>query len=139
MRTLGERLRAVRAERGLKLREVAKGSGLSPSAISDLEHGRQLATTKVPELAAALGVRPEWLQRGEGPRTGDTPSAMVMLNHRLPMSPEAARVAHEWDKLAAHDSAAAEKLAELIYLLVASHRRSKARGKSVAATTRPQA
>ena len=38
--TLGQRLRALRLERGLILADVARASGLSISHINDLEHDR---------------------------------------------------------------------------------------------------
>ncbi len=38
---INERLKYLRKQYGLKLREVSKKTGLSISYISDLEHGRQ--------------------------------------------------------------------------------------------------
>lgn len=41
MTPFGERLRALRAERGLTLREMADELGVSPTYLSALEHGRR--------------------------------------------------------------------------------------------------
>jgi transcriptional regulator with XRE-family HTH domain len=38
--SIGERLRKIRKDRGLMLREVSIGAELSISFISDIEHGR---------------------------------------------------------------------------------------------------
>jgi transcriptional regulator with XRE-family HTH domain len=51
------RLREIRAERGLTLREVADRASMDVSTLSRLEAGkRRLALDHVPALAAALGV-----------------------------------------------------------------------------------
>src|SRR5689334_10585985 len=51
------RLRALRAERGLTLAQVAERANLDVSTLSRLETGkRRLALDHIPALAAALGV-----------------------------------------------------------------------------------
>jgi transcriptional regulator with XRE-family HTH domain len=51
------RLRELRAERGLTLREVAERASIDMSTLSRLEAGkRRLALDHIPALAAALGV-----------------------------------------------------------------------------------
>src|SRR5437762_402395 len=51
------RLREIRAERGLTLREVADRASMDVSTLSRLEAGkRRLALDHIPALAAALGV-----------------------------------------------------------------------------------
>jgi transcriptional regulator with XRE-family HTH domain len=55
--TLGERIRALRAERALQQRQLAEKAGLTPSMVSQIESGR--LTPSLPTLgkiAAALGV-----------------------------------------------------------------------------------
>jgi transcriptional regulator with XRE-family HTH domain len=52
-----QRLRELRAERGLTLADVAERAGLDVSTLSRLEAGkRRLALDHIPALAAALGV-----------------------------------------------------------------------------------
>ncbi|WP_406855598.1 helix-turn-helix transcriptional regulator [Alsobacter sp. KACC 23698] len=41
MTPFGERLRALRAERGLALKDMAEALGVSPTYLSALEHGRR--------------------------------------------------------------------------------------------------
>lgn len=57
MTALGERIKALRAERGLQQRQLAEKAGLTPSMVSQIESGR--LTPSLPtlgKLAAALGV-----------------------------------------------------------------------------------
>lgn len=142
MTTMGERIRATRKEKRWTLAELSKASGISPGSISDLEQGRQFGTTRLPDLAAALGVRPEWLQKGEGPKTGDAPALVAepkIVSHRLPISADATRLGHEWDKLLEHDPAVAAKFAELLDVIVASYRKRPRSDKKVRPEQRPQA
>ena len=41
MTPFGERMRGLRAERGLALKDMAEGLGVSPAYLSALEHGRR--------------------------------------------------------------------------------------------------
>lgn len=55
--TVRQRLRALRAERGLTLQQVAERANVDVSTLSRLESGkRRLALDHLPPLAAALGV-----------------------------------------------------------------------------------
>jgi transcriptional regulator with XRE-family HTH domain len=66
--SVGKRIRQLRIEKGLKLRELAEMSGVPVSTISDLEHGRSTnpdGDTLV-KLAVALETTSDWLQTGEG-------------------------------------------------------------------------
>jgi len=55
--TLGERIRALRQERGLRQRQLAEKSGLTPSMISQIESGRLTPSLHtLGRLAGALGV-----------------------------------------------------------------------------------
>lgn len=139
--TMGERIRATRKEKRWTLAELAKASGISPGSISDLEQGRQFGTTRLPDLAAALGVRVEWLHKGEGPKTGDAAGVAEskMVSHRLPISADATRLGHEWDKLLEHDPAVAAKFAELLDVIVASYRKRPRSDKKIRPEQRPQA
>jgi len=71
------RLRALRAERGLTLAQVAERATIDVSTLSRLESGkRRLALDHVPALAAALGVTADDLlraRRREDPRVRGCP------------------------------------------------------------------
>jgi phage repressor protein C with HTH and peptisase S24 domain len=57
----GDRLRARRKHLRLSQGPLGDMVGLSQRSISDLETGATVETTKLNELAAALGVSPDWL------------------------------------------------------------------------------
>ena len=143
MTTMGERIRATRKEKRWTLAELSKASGISPGSISDLEQGRQIGTTRLPDLAAALEVRVEWLHRGEGPKAAGAPVGVSeptrIVSHRLPISAEATRVGHEWDKLVGHDAAVAATFAELLDLMVASYRKRPRQDRKARSDDRAQA
>lgn len=55
--TLGERIKALRLERGLQQRQLAEKSGLTPSMVSQIESGRLTPSLHtLGKLAGALGV-----------------------------------------------------------------------------------
>ena len=65
---VGRRIRALRAERGLKLEDLAKVLGRSVSQMSVIENGRrELKLGELEKLARALGVRVDELLRAEPP------------------------------------------------------------------------
>ena len=62
-----ERLRELRKERVLSLRELEERSGVSYNTIWRIEDGRQGAHPRtIRKLAEALGVEPAELVKGEG-------------------------------------------------------------------------
>jgi transcriptional regulator with XRE-family HTH domain len=65
MKTLGERIRELRAERDLSLRELAdKLGGMSAAFLSDVELGRRYPSEKVlADMARVLGVATEELKK----------------------------------------------------------------------------
>lgn len=67
MDNFAHRVRARRAELKLSQGELAKAAGLSQSTIAQIESGRNEGTTKMVELARALGVRESWLAEGTLP------------------------------------------------------------------------
>ena len=62
---IGKRIRALREERGLTQREVARRAGLTPSGVGFIEHGqtRNPSAETVVAVARALGVPVEELLR----------------------------------------------------------------------------
>lgn len=66
LRIDGERLRSLRIERALTLRDLGKVSGVSHNTINKLELGQRLAhASTVRKLAEALSVEPRELMKGE--------------------------------------------------------------------------
>lgn len=63
----GERLRRLRRDRMLSLRELSGITGVSHDGIQKLESGRRDAQPRtIRKLAEALGVEPSELMKGEG-------------------------------------------------------------------------
>jgi len=62
-----ERLRHIRAQRGMSQAALARACGLSQSAIANYENGSRKSAKDVFRLAEALNVNPMWLALGEGP------------------------------------------------------------------------
>lgn len=63
---LKDRFRKARQDRGLSQAKLAEIVGISQSAIQYIENGRNQGSTKITELASALGVTPDWLLTGKG-------------------------------------------------------------------------
>ena len=129
MTTLGDRLRAVRKERGLTLHRLSELSGLSPGAISDIERRRQQGTRKLAALAAALNVRAEWLESGRGPREdapGVVTPAVTAIAWDAPITREEAQLGVEWGKL---DEPARSQIRVMIESLVAQQKKAGRKGK----------
>lgn len=64
--TLAERLKEARSTRGLTQKALGDLVGVSQAAIQKIETGKANQTTKLVEIANALGVAPDWLSSGEG-------------------------------------------------------------------------
>jgi transcriptional regulator with XRE-family HTH domain len=62
--TLGGRLRRRRKELGWTQVHLAERVGTSQAVIQKIENGKSLRPRILEEIAAALGVRPAWLQFG---------------------------------------------------------------------------
>ncbi|EPG6260129.1 XRE family transcriptional regulator [Klebsiella aerogenes] len=76
--TLAERLKEARSKRGLTQKALGELVGVSQAAIQKIETGKANQTTKLVEIANALGVQPEWLSSGEGVmNTGGASAAKV--------------------------------------------------------------
>lgn len=70
---LAKRLGAVRALRGLSMRELEQRADAAGNLVRNTEAGRSLPTLRtVEQLAKALGVSPAWLAYGEGPMEAPT-------------------------------------------------------------------
>jgi transcriptional regulator with XRE-family HTH domain len=71
MRTLAERLKAVRKEKvpDMSQQDLADLSGVSQTTIANIESGRNQGSKHLLALAAALGVRAQWLADETGLKT----------------------------------------------------------------------
>ncbi|MFJ3166267.1 XRE family transcriptional regulator [Serratia marcescens] len=92
--TLAERLKLARKEQGLSQKALGELIGVSQAAIQKIEVGKAKETTKILDLANALGVRPEWLSSGDG-EMRETPSK---TNRESSIPPE-----HNWGTVDAWD------------------------------------
>ena len=64
MKTLGDRMRELREEQDISLRELARKLDLSAAFLSDVELGRRYPSNKVlTRIARELGVKPDELRR----------------------------------------------------------------------------
>lgn len=86
MTTFGQRLRAARIRRGWTQSELAKASGLTQSAIGNYESGHRAGPNgaALVDLATALGISPEWLQRGAAAKSDD--KVTVTIDHPWPFA-----------------------------------------------------
>lgn len=106
---LGERLLQARQIAGLSQKQLAGRSGLSQKTISKIEIGKQSKSTQMLRLAAACGVRPEWLASGEEPMkvvVGGTASVPASYNI---LSTTALELARLWDEAPAATKEAVQR------------------------------
>jgi phage repressor protein C with HTH and peptisase S24 domain len=68
MSGIGLRIKAVRAERKVSLEWVAERVGVRYQTIQDLENGTSQGSKHLLKIARALGVQPNWLETGTGPK-----------------------------------------------------------------------
>ena len=64
---MGQRLQAVRTERGLTKAALARLVELKAPSLSQIENGGQSGVDTIERIAKALGVSPGWLAYGVGP------------------------------------------------------------------------
>ena len=138
MQTIGERIKKRRKELAISVEELARAAELRPTTLYDLERGNSRSTTKLHLIAAKLRVDVHWLEHGGTMQAVPAiVSALPATVHGYAISPEAARLAAEWEKL---EEPARSQIQTMIESLVAAQVRSK-RAKSTrptaSATTRP--
>lgn len=76
--TLSERLKKARLEASITQKSLGDAIGVSQAAIQKIETGKATQTTKIVDLANALGVNPEWLSSGNGPMRSDGQEPMQL-------------------------------------------------------------
>ncbi|MGL5968431.1 MAG: XRE family transcriptional regulator [Kluyvera sp.] len=72
LKTLADRLNYAMNERGMSQGQLAKAANMAQPTIWRITSGNAKGTTKMFDLANALGVRPEWLADGRGPMMAST-------------------------------------------------------------------
>lgn len=70
MNTLADRLNDRMAGIGMTQERLAEKAGVSQTTIHKLCTGKAAQTRKLVAIATAIGVRPEWLETGQGPMEG---------------------------------------------------------------------
>lgn len=69
--SIGQRIKQSRRALGLSQSQLAARVGLTQATLSDLENEKSKGTNKVASIAAALKVRPLWLETGRGVPSDD--------------------------------------------------------------------
>jgi transcriptional regulator with XRE-family HTH domain len=64
--SLSSRLKWARRRARLTQEQIARASGMTQPAYSELESGKSKSTAMIASLASALAVSPLWLERGTG-------------------------------------------------------------------------
>lgn len=62
---IGERVRRVRADKGLTQTQLGEASKTNQAVIQKIENGASLRPRQIMHIARALEVNPAWLQFGE--------------------------------------------------------------------------
>lgn len=79
MDTVGGRIRQQREAKGISRIELSKSTGVGYSTLAELERGGMQSSTKLRQIAEALGVSQKWLETGRGGI--EAPSAPPDLAH----------------------------------------------------------
>lgn len=96
MTSVGDRTKQVRKELSLTQAVVARRTGISQAALSELENGESKGTKEIAKLAAVLGVSPIWLSDGKGDKLSkheitiiqsDIPENVLKLAEKLLLLP----------------------------------------------------
>lgn len=83
--TVGKRLKEARKYSGITQVELADAIDAKQGAISDLENGRNSTSTKLVQMALALGVNAEWLSTGVGEMVNVSKDAATPAPHMIPV------------------------------------------------------
>jgi phage repressor protein C with HTH and peptisase S24 domain len=84
--TVGERIRAVRLERGISQAMLGYLVGVRQQSIDQLERGRAQGTRYMVAIAKALRVNPNWLADGAGSRDLESGAAAISLPENPPIA-----------------------------------------------------
>ncbi|KVR92776.1 XRE family transcriptional regulator [Burkholderia vietnamiensis] len=100
MDTLGSRVKAARLDAKLSQESLARQVGVSQGLIGQIESGKNQGSKHLAALARTLGVSPDWLETGKGPReraTGqhkipDDQGNVLVWEHEDDLPPDENRV-----------------------------------------------
>ena len=73
MTTIGQRIRQEREDQGISRPALAAYAKIGATTLSDLELGRSKSTTALHKIAQRLGLNPNWLETGKGPKHATHP------------------------------------------------------------------
>ena len=82
LKTLADRLNYAMHEMGMSQGQLAKAANMAQPTIWRITSGNARGTTKIVEIANALGVRSEWLSNGTGPMRGDDQQPPPPMNNK---------------------------------------------------------
>jgi transcriptional regulator with XRE-family HTH domain len=99
MNTLAKRLRYAREQAGLSQSSLARQVGIKPQAIQFIEAGNVRRPRNLVEIAAVLGVAPEWLLLGKGRLEGLRVQETSGRYDSTGLSAEAIALARNWMEL----------------------------------------
>jgi len=94
--TVGDRIKEARKALKMERGELSRLSGVPYPTLAGLENGDQSSSTRLPMLADVLGVNPQWLATGRGPRN----SASIQVSHAVRLDPAILARTHELLKAA---------------------------------------
>lgn len=103
LRTLGERVRYKRHQKGWTQDQLAIHAETNQAVIQKIENGKSLRPRKIDKIAEVLGVNPAWLMFGEQQETllSDEAKEIATYWEQLPPS-EKARIKLEVMRMANH-------------------------------------
>ena len=104
LKTLGERVRYTRHQKGWTQDQLAMHAETNQAVIQKIENGKSLRPRKIDKIAEVLGVNPAWLMFGE--------------EQAISLSTEAKEVAAQWDKLPPREK---ERIKAEIVRLISRH------------------
>jgi transcriptional regulator with XRE-family HTH domain len=98
----GHRLKERRVELGMSVAQLARSAGIAASTLYDLERGVSRSSRQMHRLCSSLGLNPDWVETGAGPRlVGEEPAENTLeITYRgARITPEAARLAAQIERL----------------------------------------
>lgn len=101
MSTFGQRVKAAREQKGWSQETLAKAVGIKQPSVFSIENGPASGNKNALKIALVTGVRPEWLDTGDGPMVGEPRKVSVNRSSKGPVleRPSGATVSQGDDKL----------------------------------------
>lgn len=108
--TVGDRIKDRLRELGKDVKWLHHKTGIPVSTLYEIMNGRMKSTTRLPTIAAALGLRPLWLETKDGPRLIADAEHSVKPDVMWPFSPEVIP-SERWNRLTARQQ---QKIEEMV-------------------------